>query len=84
MDLYELSKQLGNKIIITYDPKTDGFTAELEGACTVEIQMRDVIGRSKCRKDALRSLADVVRGKDVYGTLGIVKVPDDIKIPTGL
>ena len=84
MDLYELSKQLGNDIIIKYNCKTDEFTAELDDVCTIDQTMVDALGIGKCRKDALRDLIEVIRGKDLYGSLDVIKVPDDITIPSGL
>lgn len=83
MDLYELAKLLKVDIVIRYNPDTDEFAAELEDVCSTNT-LTEAIGRGKCRKDALRELTDIIRGKELIGNPIDVKVPDDISIPSGL
>ncbi len=84
MDLFELSKLLGNNIHIEYNHETDLFVSRLEGVCTLNKPMAQIYGVGACRKDSLINFLDVIRGIELFGNKNRVKVPQDISLPSGL
>lgn len=84
MDLFELSKKLGNNIHIIYNQQSDLFVSKLDGVCTPSMPMSKIYGVGRNRKDSLISLVQNIKGIILYGEKDTVKVPKDLKLPTGL